>query len=102
MHPRQAYEQPMYKETLWEWCVFGEYIEPNLQRALRTLQKKSNKPTKFQDQYLWIPNCEINLKLRDDELRIKQLLNCDSTDEDIQQWMIQAYRFPIPVNIISF
>jgi hypothetical protein len=101
MHPRQTNEQPFYTETLWEWRAFGEYIEPNLQRAVRTLQKKSNKSTKFQDQYLWIPNCDINLKLRGDELRIKQLLNNDSTDEAIQQWMTQAYQFPISVNIIK-
>ena len=101
MHPRQTNEQPLYTETLWEWRAFGEYIEPNLQRAVRTLQKKSNKSTKFQDQYLWIPNCDINLKLRGDELRIKQLLNNDSTDEAIQQWMTQAYQFPISVNIIK-
>ena len=101
MHPRQTNEQPLYTETLWEWRAFGEYIEPNLQRAVRTLQKKSNKSTKFQDQYLWIPNCDINLKLRGDELRIKQLLNSDSTDVAIQQWMTQAYQFPVSVNIIK-
>jgi hypothetical protein len=101
MHPKHTNEQPLYSETLWEWRAFGENIEPNLQRAVRTLHKKSNKPTTFQDHYLWIPNREINVKLRGDELRIKQLLNSDSTHKTIQQWITQAYQFPIPVNIIK-
>lgn len=101
MHPSQTNEQPLYSATLWEWRAFGEYIEPNLQQAVRTLHKKSNKPTTFQDQYLWTPNREINLKLRGDELRVKQLLNSDSTDKAIQRWMTQAYQFPISVNLIK-
>ncbi|HEY7571619.1 MAG TPA: hypothetical protein VH796_09645 [Nitrososphaeraceae archaeon] len=101
MHPKHTNAQPLYTETLWEWRAFGENIEPNLERAVRTLHKKSNKPTTFQDHYLRIPNREINVKLRGDELRIKQLLNGDSTLKTIQQWITQAYQFPIPVNIIK-
>ena len=95
MHPKQTNEQPLYTEILWEWRAFGRQIEPNLQRVIQTLQKKPAKPTIFQDNYLWIPNCEINLTLRVDELRIKRILNSDSTDKTIQQWMTQAYNFPI-------
>ena len=101
MHPKQTNEQPLYMEILWEWRVFGRHIEPNLQRVIQTLQKKPDKPTIFQDNYLWIPNCEINLKLRVDELRIKRILNSDSTDKTIQQWMTQAYNFPISINILN-
>jgi len=72
-----------------------------LQRAIHAHRKESNKPTTFEDYYLWIPNCDINLKLRGDELRIKQLLNSDSTDVAIQQWMTQAYQFPVSVIIIK-
>ena len=101
MHPRQTNEQPLYSETLWEWRIFVKHIEPNLHGVIQSLEKKSNKSATFQDQYLWIPNCEINLKLRADELRIKQLLKSNSSDKAIQQWMTQAYHFPISVTIVT-
>ena len=33
--------------------------------------------------------------------RIKQLLKSNSSDKAIQQWMTQAYHFPISVTIVT-
>ena len=63
---------PVFKETLWEWRSFGK-VDPNIYNNISSLPIKAAKPTKILDRYLCKADCEVNIKLRDEDLKIKSL-----------------------------
>ena len=54
----------------------------------------------MKDDYLWIPECNVNVKLRGEGIRIKRLLS-ETPDGSIKQWLTEAYSFPISLNLFN-
>jgi hypothetical protein len=82
-----------FKETLWEWRAFSLKVDLGILRKICSLSEKSSKPTKMVDNYLFRSGCEINLKIRNEDLRIKKLVKKRS--KGIEQWRTEAYGFPL-------
>jgi hypothetical protein len=80
-----------FKETLWEWHRFSLKVDLGILRKICSLSEKSSKPTKMVDNYLFRSGCEINLKIRNEDLRIKKLVKKRS--KGIEQWRTEAYQF---------
>jgi hypothetical protein len=86
-------ERPAFSETLWEWRAFGE-IDANSLHRISNLPKRHDRTGNLKDEYLWVPKCSVNLKLRGEGIRIKRLLS-ESQDGSIKPWITEAYNFPI-------
>lgn len=86
----------MFKETLWEWRSFGR-LDPSICNKLSSLPTKAGKPNKILDRYLCKGGSEVNIKLRDEDLKIKSLHY--KTDTGIEQWTTEVYNFPISANV---
>jgi hypothetical protein len=64
---------------------------------------KFDRPTKMTDNYVWTPSCNLNIKLREQDLKIKELMRSQSCDTNItswsttfaEQWITEVYSFPI-------
>jgi hypothetical protein len=82
-----------FKETLWEWHRFSLKVDLGILRKICSLSEKSSKPTKMVGNYLFRSGCEINLKIRNEDLRIKKLVKKRS--KGIEQWRTEAYGFPL-------
>ena len=97
MEKEERQPNPVYKETLWEWRSFGR-PDPNIYNNISSLPIKVGKPIKMLDRYLFNDaGCEVNIKLRDKDLKIKSLHY--KTDTGIEQWTTEAYNFPISANV---
>jgi hypothetical protein len=65
---------------------------------------KFDRPTKMTDNYVWTPGCNLNIKLREQDLKIKELIgfqpcvmdNILGTTLYAEQWTTEVYSFPIP------
>ncbi|MGN6632742.1 MAG: hypothetical protein ACTHKP_10975 [Nitrososphaeraceae archaeon] len=93
---KETQSNPVYKETLWEWRSFGR-PDPNIYKNILSLPIKVGKSIKMLDRYLCKPGCEVNIKLRDKDLKIKSLL-C-KTNTGIEQWATEVYNFPISASV---
>jgi hypothetical protein len=82
-----------FKETLWEWRTFGYRVDSNIRHNILRLPIKDGKSIKMQDHYLCRVGCDINIKIREEDLKVKNLHN--RTYAGIEQWTTEAYGFPI-------
>ena len=56
-------ERPIFSEILWEWRAFGK-INPNTLYQISNLPKRHDRTGNLKDEYLWVPQCSVNVKLR--------------------------------------
>ena len=76
---------------------------------LHELPLKSDRPTKMTDNYVWTPGCNLNIKLRDQDLKIKELIGSQPCNMDnalgvttnAEQWTTEVYSFPIPALLMK-
>jgi hypothetical protein len=92
-------DRPTFSETLWEWCAFGE-IDANSLHRISNLPKRHDRTGNLKDDYLWVPECSLNVKLRAEGIRIKRLLS-EVQDGSIKQWITEAYDFPISSTLFN-
>jgi hypothetical protein len=64
---------PKFSEKLWEWRSFNKTSHKNLSAMIKELPVKFDRPTKMTDNYVWTPDCSLNIKLRKEDLKIKEL-----------------------------
>ena len=73
------------------------------------LPAKFDRPTKMTDNYVWTPDCNLNIKLRDQDLKIKELIGFQPCYRDntlgittyAEQWTTEVYSFPIPTLLMK-
>jgi len=61
------------------------------------------------DNYVWTPDCNLNIKLRDQDLKIKELIGFQPCYRDntlgittyAEQWTTEVYSFPIPTLLMK-
>ncbi len=76
---------------------------------IRELPAKFDSPTKMTDNYVWTPDCNLNIKLRDQDLKIKELIGFQPCHRDntlgittyAEQWTTEVYSFPIPTLLMK-
>ena len=90
-------DNPVYKESLWEWRAFAIKVDPNICRNILDLPLKDGKSTKMLDRYICRLGYDTNIKIRDKDLKLKNLH--DKTYEGIERWTSQVYNFPISAAI---
>jgi hypothetical protein len=96
-------EVPKFSERLWEWRSFSSTINKDLLNVIHELPMKFDRPTKMTDNNVWTPNCNLNFKLREQDLKIKGILGSHPCYRDItsgififaEQWTTEVYSFPI-------
>ncbi len=86
-------DNPVFKETLWEWRAFDIRVEPDICRKILNLPIKAGKSIRMLDRYICRVGCDINIKIRDQDLKIKNLN--DNTHTGIERWTTEVYNFPI-------
>ena len=84
-------DNPVFKEILWEWRAFAIKVDPNICRNILDLPLKDGKSTKMLDRYICRLGCDTNIKIRDKDLKIKNLH--DKTHEGIERWTTEVYIF---------
>lgn len=85
----------------WEWRGFGS-LPGHLGLRLGDLPLVFPRPQELVDRYLWLPGCELNLKLREGNFKIKRCLR-RSTD-GVEEWLedeAEDYEFPLPRNVVA-
>jgi len=100
---------PKFSETLWEWRSFSKRFHKTHLSAIRKLPLKFDRPTEMIDNYVWTPDCNLNIKLREQELKIKELLgfrshhlgNTLGITSYIERWTTEVYSFPIPAFLMK-
>jgi hypothetical protein len=92
-------DKPVFKETLWEWRAFGIRVDPNICRNILNLPIKDGKSIKMLDRYICREGCDINIKIRDEDLKVKNLH--DKTQAGIERWTTEIYNFPISAAIFG-
>lgn len=94
---------PIFSERLWEWRSFSKSFHKSLLDVIQELPVKFDRPTKMTDNYVWTPDCNLNIKLRDQDLKIKELMRFQLCPMDstlgittyAEQWTTEVYSFPI-------
>jgi len=76
-------DNPVFRETLWEWRAFAIKIDPNICRNILNLPLKDGKPVKILDRYIYRLGYDTNIKIRDKDLKLKNLQ--DKTHEGIER-----------------
>jgi len=79
----------------WEWRGFGVPSE-SLTERIRGFPTIYATPQKVTDRYLWTPGCEVNLKLRFAQFKIKRLV--DEGVGGVEEWLEdphENYDFPL-------
>ena len=66
-------DKPVFKETLWEWRAFGIRVDPNICRNILNLPIKDGKSIKMLNRYICREGRDINIKIRDEDLKVKNL-----------------------------
>ena len=102
-------EAPKFSETLWEWRTFCKTFHKSLLSTIRVLPVKFDRPTKMTDNYVWTPNCNLNIKLREQDLKIKQLLGSQlcRTEDTLgvstyaELWTTEVFSFPISIFLMK-
>ena len=100
---------PKFSERLWEWRSFSKKFHKNLLNVIHGLPAKFDRPTKMTDNYVWTPDCNLNIKLRDQDLKIKELIGFQPCHRDntlgittyAEQWTTEVYSFPIPTLLMK-
>jgi len=92
-------DNPVFKETLWEWRAFAIKVDPNICRNILDLPLKDGKSTKMLDRYICRLGYDTNIKIRDKDLKLKNLH--DKTHEGIERWTTEIYNFPISAAIFK-
>jgi len=84
----------------WEWRGFGE-PSANIRAQVEALKPLRQGTAELVDRYLWLPGCDINVKLRflygSESLKFKRMVEKDDRLE-LQLWMEKAeedYVFPL-------
>lgn len=83
----------------WEWRGFGPLDEP-LKRRLRALWPLLGSEWQVTDRYLWTPGCQVNVKLRGVDLKLKRFLQ---TAHGLERWREdgqEVFPFPIPPDVV--
>ena len=86
----------------WEWRGFG-----NLSSAIRAQieQLPLTYPAggkKTVDQYLWVPGCEVNVKIRDQDLKFKYLLETQAGGfERWRELQTDQHGFPLKPEAVA-
>jgi hypothetical protein len=94
---------PRFSEKLWEWRSFNKTSHKNLSDMIQELPVKCDRPTKMTDNYVWTPDCSLNIKLREEDLKIKELKSSQPSHIDdisgittyVEQWTTEVFSFPI-------
>jgi hypothetical protein len=94
---------------LWEWRSFSKTFQKGLLDRIENLPVKADRPTRMTDNYVWMPDCSSNIKLRERDLKIKHLMNscpCHLDDTSrkttyAQQWTTEAFGFPISASLMK-
>ena len=76
---------------------------------IQGLPVKFDRPTKMTDKYVWTPDCNLNIKLREQDLKIKELIGFQPCEMDdalgtttyVEQWTTEVYTFPIPTLLMK-
>jgi hypothetical protein len=71
--------------------------------VIHELPVKFGHPTKMIDNYVWTPDCSLNIRLREQDLKIKELTGFQPLYKDntlgitiyAEQWTTEVYSFPI-------
>jgi hypothetical protein len=92
-------DNPVFKEILWEWRAFAIKFDPNICRNILNLPLKDGKSTKMLDRYICRLGCDTNIKIRDKDLKLKNLH--DKTHEGIERWTTEVYNFPISTAVFG-
>src|SRR5215470_11298948 len=90
-------DNPVFKEILWEWRTFAIKFDPNICRNILNLPLKDGKSTKMLDRYICRLGYDTNIKIRDNDLKIKNLH--EKSHEGIERWTTEVYNFPISAAI---
>ncbi len=100
---------PKFSERLWEWRLFSDTLNKSLLNVIQGLPVKFDRPTKMTDKYVWTPDCNLNIKLREQDLKIKELIGFQPCEMDnalgtttyAEQWTTEVYSFPIPTLLMK-
>ena len=92
-------DNPVFKEILWEWRAFAIKVDRNICRNILNLPLKDGKSTKMLDRYICRLRYDTNIKIRDKDLKLKNLH--DKTHEGIERWTTEIYNFPISAAIFK-
>ena len=100
---------PKFSERLWEWRSFSKTFHDSLLNVIHELPMKFDRPTKMTDNYVWTTDCNLNIKLRDQDLKIKELIEFQPCYMDnnlgittyAEQWTTEVYCFPIPALLMK-
>ena len=78
----------------WEWRGFGA-LDPALRRRLESLPRKFATRQRLADEYLFVPGCPLNVKLREGDLKFKRMLE---VSQGLEQWLEdESENYPFPV-----
>ena len=64
---------PVFKEILWKWRTFANKVDPNIYRNILDLPLKDGKSANMLDHYICRFGYDTNIKIRDKDLKIKNL-----------------------------
>jgi hypothetical protein len=92
-------DNPVFKEILWEWRAFAIKFDPNICRNILNLPLKDGKSSKMLDRYICRLGYDTNIKIRDKDLKIKNLH--EKSCEGIERWTTEVYNFPISTAIFG-
>src|SRR5215472_17142558 len=92
-------DKPVFKEILWEWRAFAIKVDPNIRRNILNLPLKDGKSNKMLDSYICRLGYDTNIKIRDKDLKIKNLH--EKSHEGIERWTTEVYNFPISAAIFK-
>jgi hypothetical protein len=80
----------------WEWRGFGD-LKNAIQDQIQQLTPKYGAGINVTDQYLWVPACKVNVKVREKDLKFKYLL--DKADGGFERWKEdEKDNYPFPLN----
>jgi len=88
----------------WEWRGFG-ILPASVRETIEDLPAQFPTPGTVKDEYLWVPGCRINLKLRSGEaksLKFKRLRDSDPAT-GLELWEERAeedYKFPVSPGVV--
>jgi hypothetical protein len=85
--------------THWEWRAFGSVPLSTVLHVVNRCDKHfgpEDSGNQHTDEYLWAPGCDVNVKLRDKELKFKRLL--EKTEDGCELWTEEEDEmFPFPL-----
>ena len=94
---------------MWEWRAFSKTFHKNLLNMVQDLPAKFDRPTTMTDNYVWTPHCNLNIKSREQDLKIKELIcfqscymdNVSGNTTYAEQWTTAVYSFPISTLLVE-